>query len=107
MPGEIKESDWKIFKQLHAIALERYFMRALADVERGLGEKSKSNRDRFWDLHKQIEEHRETLQRTFDDYRRSTALMQLAIIHSLDVLKQEELTRFSPEAQEFLRQMAE
>ena len=54
-----------------------------------------------------MEEHREMLQRTFDDYRRSTALMQLEIICAQDLLKPEELARFSPEALAHLRQMTE
>jgi hypothetical protein len=107
MPQEIKESDWKVFKQLHEVALERYFIRAVAEIERVIGEKGKSNRDRFWDTHTLIEEHRETLRRTFDDFRRSTALMQLAFICALELLKPDELARLSPEAQDYLRQLAE
>jgi hypothetical protein len=47
------------------------------------------------------------LRRTFDDFRRSTALMQLAFICALELLKPDELARLSPEAQDYLRQLAE
>ena len=32
MAREIKESDWKLFRQLHGIALERFSQRVLEEV---------------------------------------------------------------------------
>lgn len=39
----------------------------------------------------------------FNDFRRSTAMIQLALIHSQGLLTAEDMARFSSEAQDYLK----
>lgn len=41
MPREITEADWKLFRLLHALALERFCEQVLSDVARLTAEMSK------------------------------------------------------------------
>jgi len=100
MSREIAESDWKMFRKLHAVALERFFERAVSEIERPVSDKGKPSRDRYWDAVEFIKSNRKELARLFDDMRRSTALLQLAAIYSQKLLTAEEMSRFSPEARE-------
>jgi hypothetical protein len=103
MPHDIKESDWKIFRQLHEIALDRFYQRAVAKLGRVQLAKAKEPRDRFWQLAKLLDEEKEELSRLFDDFRRSTSLIQLAFIVREDLLTEDEFSRFSPDAREYVQ----
>jgi hypothetical protein len=107
MAGEIKESDWTIFKEVREIALRRYFDQATAELERLLADKSKESRERFWSVHESIEKSRDEMRRLFDDVRRSTALMQLAFIRVHGVVTDEEMGRFSAEAREYVQSVVD
>jgi hypothetical protein len=100
MSQDIRESDWKIFRELHGIALERYFDRAVADIEKTLATDGKTSREQFWDVANLAHQRKKEVANLFDDFRRSTALMQLGIICATGLLTDEEILRFSPEAQE-------
>jgi hypothetical protein len=100
MSLDIRESDWRIFKELHPIAVQRCCERFLEDVERVVADASKTPHDRYGAIYSLTKHATKELARAFDDKRRSTALVQLHIIHSLGLLTEEELSRFSPEAQE-------
>ena len=100
MSRDIRESDWKVFKQLHPIAVQRYCERFLKNVERVVADGSKTPHDRYGAIYSLTKHATKELARAFDDKRRSTALLQLRIIHSFGLLSEEELSRFSPEAHE-------
>ena len=42
---DIKESDWKLFRSLHGVALERYCQRVIEAVKSVAEEEEKRNRD--------------------------------------------------------------
>ena len=44
---EIKEPDWKILRQLHKVALERFCERILREVERVNSDHSKSFHEKY------------------------------------------------------------
>jgi hypothetical protein len=99
MSPDIRESDWKVFKELHPILVQRYCERFLKEVERVVADGSKTPHNRYGEIYSLTKHVTKELARAFDDKRRSTALVQLHIIHSLGLLTEEELSRFSPEAQ--------
>jgi hypothetical protein len=103
MSPDIKESDWKIFKQIHRIAMDRYFERAASEIRFLMTDQSKSNQERFWLVADAIKRGQKEAARLFDDSRRSTALIQLAMIHSKKLLADDEMSRFSPDARERVR----
>jgi hypothetical protein len=100
MSRDIAEKDWKAFRPLHELALDRAFERALSDVQRMLGEKDKPPRDRYWNIQEFLKENRKQLANTFDGLSRSSAVLQLLHIRALGLLSGEEMSRFSPELRE-------
>jgi len=96
---EIKESDWKVFRRLHSVALERYCRRVLEEV-RAVAECKGDYHDCYRRVHRLIQVRDKTMAAAFDDPRRSTAFLLLAIMIGEDLLTEEELEQFSLEAQE-------
>ena len=96
---EIKESDWKVFRRLHSIALERYCQRVLEEV-RIAAECRGEYHDCYRKLYRLIRERDKTMAATFDDPRRSTAFLLLCNMIAEELLTEEELKQFSLEAQE-------
>jgi hypothetical protein len=99
---DIKESDWKLFRRFHPIALARFCERVLKDSEIIISAGSKNHHERYLELYKLVSEKDKELGRLFNDFRRSTALIQLKFICSLLLLTQEEMAQFSPEAQKWM-----
>jgi hypothetical protein len=100
---QIKESDWKIYRQLHAVALERCFNQTVGEMERLVSDKRKTGRDRFWETFGYAKKRRETLAFLFDGLRRSNALLQLAGIRHHGYITDSEIARFSQETQDFIK----
>jgi hypothetical protein len=103
MTRQISESDWKLFRQLQPIALERFCERVLSEVSRLTSDTRKSSHERYLALFKLIKRRDRELADAFDDLRRSTALLQLARIQSHGLLTDEELARFSPETRDVVQ----
>jgi hypothetical protein len=97
MEREIHERDWKLFRQLQPIALDRFCERVLAEVTRLAADPKTSNHDRYLAVFKLLQRRDEELADAFNGPRRSTALIQLARIHFQELLTEEEFVRFSPE----------
>jgi hypothetical protein len=105
MTREITESDWKVLRKLHSIALERFCAR-LIDVIHGITSASdRSAHDRYLDVLTLIKKREREMADAFDDLRRSTAFLRLLAIQCHGLLTEEELERFSPETRELLRAM--
>jgi hypothetical protein len=94
---DIKESDWRIFRELHTVALERFCQRVLEEVERLNADSAKTNHQRYLAIYRYTRECDEDLAFAFNDKRRSTAVLQLARIQYHDLLTSEEFSRFSEE----------
>jgi hypothetical protein len=95
MSGGISESDWKIFRQLREVWLDRYCTRVNEQVKRLLSKPGLSSHDRYLKVYRLIHEKDKELGFAFNDFRRSTATRQIRIIKSLGVINEEELGRFS------------
>lgn len=93
----IPESDWKVFKQLHPIALDRFSRQVLEDVAALLKDDSKSSHALYLAIYKLIERRDKEMADVFDDYRRSTAFWQIAMMHARRLLTDQEFQQFSPE----------
>ena len=104
MSPDIRESDWKLFKELHPLAVNRYCERFLKDVGCVVADGSKTPHDRYGEIYSLVRQTTKESERAFDDKRRSTALLQLSIICSLGLLTEEELSRFSSETRQAIAQ---
>jgi hypothetical protein len=91
------ESEWKLFRQLQAVALERFCERVLSEVGRLAADTRKNHHERYLAVFKLMERRDKELADAFNNPRRSTALLQLARLQGLGLLTDEEFARFSPE----------
>jgi hypothetical protein len=89
------ESDWKIFRELSPVWLERYCAQVNEQLIKKLTHPNRGEHERYLDAYKFIHQKDKELGNAFNDFRRSTATMQIHIIHRLGVITQEELSRFS------------
>lgn len=99
MANDIRESDWKLFKEVRAAALERFCEGILAEVADLAGDQSKGSHERYLLVYGLIKERDALIADAFNDLRRSTMLRQLGFMWSLELVTDEEFARFSPEAQ--------
>jgi hypothetical protein len=100
MAREIKESDWKVFRRLHGIALERFCQRVLEEVRSATADCDAGYHDCYLKVFALLRRHDKTMASAFNDPRRSTAFILLANINGEGLLTEEELTQFSPDARE-------
>lgn len=97
---EIKESDWKILRQLHSLVLERFCEQILSEVERVNADHTQSFHQRYLNIYKIMQRRNKEIAQTFDDLRRSTALTHIAAMKSRDLLTEDEFSRFSEETRD-------
>jgi hypothetical protein len=97
MSRSVPERDWKVFRELRQVALERLCDRILAEAKAAIERPGKSSHEKYLTLFKLIDDRDDDIARGFNDLRRSTALMQIGIIHSMGLFTDEELRRFSSE----------
>ena len=102
MMREIKESDWKILRQLHSNALELFCKRILLEIEHIHSDSTKSFHQRYLDIYAAMRRRDKEVALVFNDLRRSTAFAQLAGMKSRDLLTEDEFSRFSQETQEIV-----
>lgn len=100
MMQRISEPDWKVFREVHVIALERFCERILGEVAELLPADGRSAHERYLAVYDLIRQRDKELANAFDDFRRSTAWQQLAIMHARGLMTDEELARFSDETRE-------
>ena len=103
MPRIISESDWGIFRNLHAIALERFCQRVLSDINQISSDATRTSHQRYLAIYKLIERRDRELAEAFNDLRRSTALRQLAWIQSYKLLTEEEMAAFTAETRDVVQ----
>ena len=97
MAREIKESDWKLFRQLQSVALERFCERILTQVQTISSGTGNSFHQRYLGIFDLIQSENENMGDIFDNPRRSTALFQLAGLRSQRSITDDEFQRFSEE----------
>jgi hypothetical protein len=107
MSRDIKESDWKVFRELRSIALERFCRRILDEIQQEAADADRGTHERYLAVYDRIRRRDREIADAFNDPRRSTAIQRLLAIQSHRLLTEEELGRFSPEIRESLRAFCE
>ena len=95
MSGAIPEADWNVFRSLHPIWIDRFCKRVNGEVVRTLSDDSRAAYEQYLAAYKLMQKRDKEIASAFDDFRRSTAIFQIAIIRKLGVFTEEELRRFS------------
>jgi len=98
--NSVPESDWRVFRDLHCVALERFCERILLDALSVTEDVNKTHHDRYRELFSLIKKRDKEIAFTFDDFRRSTAFFQIAMIRRLGLWTDEEYQRFSSETRD-------
>ena len=99
---DIPESDWKLFRQLHPIALNRFCEKVLADIARIGADAKATPHERYLRIYKLVEQRDRTMGEAFNDLRRSTAIMRLLTICSHNLLTEDEIGRFTQETRDVI-----
>jgi hypothetical protein len=99
MSRHLPESDWKLFRKIRALALDRFCERTLAEIVTTASSDRRSAHDRYVAIYQLLQTRDKALARAFDDSKRSQAIPQLAVMWSLELLTQAELQQFSAETQ--------
>ena len=105
MAHEISEADWRIFRELHSIALERFCQRVLSEVQGVISGNDTNAHERYKAIYRLIQKRDREMAEAFDNPRRSAALLQLVSIQSHDLLTQDELVRFSVDIREAIQSL--
>ena len=103
MSLEIKESDWKLFRRLHAVALERYCQQVIEDVNQATSNCTGDYHKRYLEVFNLIMDRNEGMARAFNDPRRSTAIVLLTNIRELGLLTDEQKRAIQMEVAQAIR----
>ena len=95
--SSVPEKDWKVFEELHSVALERMCERVLKEARGVMDAAEKNSTERYWDLNEFVRKQEKEIREAFDDCRRSTARLQILLIESKGLWTEEEIGRFSEE----------
>ncbi len=106
MASDLPESDWRRFKEVHTKLLERYCCRILEEVAAASRGTEGTAHDRYLKVYKLVKERDKQLAKAFDDFRRSTAVMQLVIMRRMKLLTDEELGLFSEQTRNHVEGIA-
>jgi hypothetical protein len=91
------ESDWKLFRQLRELALERFYQRAMDEICQCASDEDKSCHERYLAVNRLVRDRDERWEEVFNNPRRSSVRIQLARIRMDGLLTDEEFARFSDE----------
>lgn len=95
----IPESDWKRFKTLRLVALERFSQRVLDECQEICCTEAMTAHERYGELYSVVQKRNSEMASAFDDFRRSTALMCLGLMRRQGLITSEEMSQFSHETQ--------
>ena len=97
MTHDIKESDWKLFRRLHSVALERYCKQVIEEINQATSDCRGDYHKRYLEVFSLIMKRDEQMGRAFNDVRRSTAIILLTNIREAGLLTDDEFSEFSAE----------
>jgi hypothetical protein len=106
VPQTVPESDWKAFRQLREVALQRFCERVLEELLALAQDRSRSPHERYLAVFRLIQQRDQQLADAFNDPTRSRMVLQLATIRALGVLSPSELERFTQETRSILESLA-
>ena len=97
MSRDIPERDWKVFREIHRVARERFCERVFSEIASASSAPDQGAHERYRKVFEIVRDKDKELGALFDNPRRSSALGQLSMIASAGLVTDDELSRFSPE----------
>ena len=92
---DVPEADWKVFRELQPIALERFCKQILAQVQTVLRDDSRTHHQRYLEVFRLLRERDDEVAHAFNNPKRSAMIGQLVAIHVYGLLQPDEIARFS------------
>ena len=105
MDRHIPEADWRQFKRIYPVLLERFCQRVLDDLAELLRAGDGTAHEKYLRINKLIQKRDKDFGAVFDYFRRSTAVLQLAMMRRMGLLGEQELSGFSVETQAIIRRV--
>ncbi|MEM8641028.1 MAG: peptide ABC transporter substrate-binding protein [Cyanobacteria bacterium P01_G01_bin.54] len=99
---KIPEADWKKFRKLREVALERFCDRTLQEITTIAANDAASSHQRYLKIYDFIQAQDQDLSRAFDAPRRSQMLEQLIAMQGLGLFTTEDLDQFTDATREVL-----
>ena len=93
----MKESDWKIFKQIKEIAIERFCEMALTEFRECMDDESTHIHNRYLLHYKLVQNRDRKMELLFDGQSRSKAKLQLLAIRGEGLADEELVQKLSDE----------
>ena len=103
---DLPESDWRVFRKLREVALERFCERVLRELREMTADVPAPYHQRYLEVFKLVDRRDGELGRAFNNPRRSAALSQLALIRAQGLITADELAQFSSETQDAVELLA-
>lgn len=100
------ESDWKAFRELQQIALERFCKRTLEQIQTILRDGSRTHHERYLDVFRLLRQRDDELAHAFNDPRRSRMIGQLVAIYADGLLQPDEMGRFTERTRATIESLA-
>jgi hypothetical protein len=101
------ESDWRTFRELQPVALERFCKSTLDEVKAILGDASRSHHDRYLHVFRLLQKRDDELAHAFNDPRRRRMIGQLAAIHGYGLLEASEFERFTKHTRDTIESLVQ
>lgn len=95
MNMDVKESDWKAFRDSLAGWRERYLETTTQEIVELLEESGTSPTERFWQAKERIDEEAKILRECLDGSSRSKMQMHLVLLYGHGMIGEADLERFS------------
>lgn len=100
---DIAEKDWKYFRKLHELAVNRFSKETLSKINQIIISKEvDSKHEKYLEIYRYIKERDKILRDCFDGIRRSTAKLQILQIYNLGLIKPEEFNHFSDDVKKIV-----
>ncbi len=96
----MKESDWKIFKEIKEKAIEEFCTKALTEFRKVIDDESKHVHERYLLNYKLVENRDKQMALLFDGHSRSKAPLQLLAIRGEGLANEELVSKLSNEFRE-------
>jgi hypothetical protein len=93
----MKESDWKIFKEIKERAIEQFCTDALQEFGEVINDNKLHVHNRYLLLYKLVQNRDKQMRLLFDDHSRSKAILQLLAIRGEGLANDELLNKLSEE----------
>lgn len=97
MFSDLPEADWKSFRKLREVALDRLCNQILREIGDLTSDAAKTSHERYLAVYKLIRKRDDEIAHAFNDPRRSVAVLQLSTMLSLGLVTQDELQDFTPD----------